>query len=88
MDPAYTSLLPASSQYYITELTGIPRMICFLLCIQHSDTCAGTFVNGDTRQCKLMNTHMNGLAVDVNKPGWSFWAVKTSKAFVRFIDLR
>lgn len=86
IDPAYTSLLPASSQYYITELTGIPGMICFLLCIQH--TCAGTLVNGDTRQCKLMSTHMNGLAVDVNKPGWSFWAVKTSKAFVRFIDLR
>lgn len=86
MDPAYTSLLPASSQYYITELTGIHHMICFLLCIQPSDTCAGTLVNVDTRQCELMRTHMNGLAMDGNKTGCSYWAVKNSKAFVRFID--
>lgn len=86
MDPAYTSLQPSSSQYYITKLTGIHRMICFLLCIQHSDTCAGTLVKVDTRQCKLMSTHMNGLAMDGSKPGWSFWAVKNSKALVRFID--
>lgn len=86
MDPAYTSLLPASSQYYITELTGIHRMICFLLCIQHSDTCAGTLVNVDSRQCKLMRTHMDGLTMDGNKTGCSYWAVKNSKAFVRFID--
>lgn len=86
MDPRYTSLLPLSSQFYTTELSSTSRMLCFLMCLQQNDTCAGTLVNTDALQCKLMNSHLNGLILDVNNPvpGWSFWAVESGMAFFCF----
>lgn len=86
LDPKYTSLLPLSTQYYITELSSTPRMLCFLMCLQLIDICTGTVVNSDALQCKLMNSHLNGLILDVNNPvpGWSFWAVESGMAIFCF----
>lgn len=86
LDPKYTSLLPLSTQYYITELSSTPRMLCFLVCLQLIDICTGTVVNTDALQCKLMNSHLNGLILDVNNPvpGWSFWAVESGMAIFCF----
>lgn len=52
-------------------------MLYFLTCLQQNDTCAGTLVNTDALQCKLINSHLDGLSLDVNNsvPGWSFYAV-------------
>lgn len=86
MDPRYTSLLPLSSQFYTTELSSTSRMLCFLMCLQLIDICTGTVVNSDALQCKLMNSHLNGLILDVNNPvpGWSFWAVESGMAIFCF----
>lgn len=86
LDPKYTSLLPLSTKNYITELSSTPRMLCFLMCLQLIDICAGTVVNTDALQCKLMNSYLNGLILDVNNPvpGWSFWAVESGMAFFCF----
>uniref|UniRef100_A0A8W8NX61 C-type lectin domain-containing protein n=1 Tax=Magallana gigas TaxID=29159 RepID=A0A8W8NX61_MAGGI len=77
MDPRCTSLLPLSSQYCITKLSSTPRMLCFLLCCEQNETCAGALVNTDALQCKLINSHLDGLSLDEDNPahGWSFYAV-------------